>query len=245
VDAATGEVAAIEVGGGPVGITTGNLGTDEDPDRFVWVTHSTDKTLWELDADPPYNESIQTLLFRPGGLAFGEGSLWIIVAQADAVDQIDAARLQGVGDPIEVGAGPVAVGAGGGAAWVSNSLGQSLSRIPATLGAAEPARPLDFTPGPLALDPEGEALWIIDTDGDAVVRYDTTSRSVVAIIEVGRSPVGVAVGAGSVWVANESDGTVSRIDPATNTVIATIAIGGAPQGIAVSDTTVWVAVAEP
>jgi serine/threonine-protein kinase len=245
VDAATEEVAAIEVGGGPVSITTGNLGTDEDPDRFVWVTHSADRTLWEIDADPPYNDSIQTLGFRPGGLAFGEGSLWIIVTQADAVDQVDAARLQGVGEPIEVGAGPVAVVAGSAAAWVSNGLDRSLSRIPATLGTAEPARPLDFTPGTLALDPEANALWIIDTDGDAVVRYDTTSRSVVALIEVGQSPVSVAVGAGSVWVANESEGTVSRIDPATNTVIATIPIGGAPQGIAVSGTTVWVAVAEP
>ena len=50
-------------------------------------------------------------------------------------------------------------------------------------------------------------------------------------IPVGRSPAGVAVGAGSVWVANSGDGTVTRIDPTTDKSIATIAVGGSPQAI--------------
>jgi len=39
-------------------------------------------------------------------------------------------------------------------------------------------------------------------------------------IRVGRTPVGIAVGHGSVWVANIDDGTVSRLD----------ARNGRPQG---------------
>jgi len=66
---------------------------------------------------------------------------------------------------------------------------------------------------------------------------------VVTTIAVGRSPEGVAVGAGSVWVANSGDGTISRIDPRTNNVIATITVGGSPQAITVAHGRVWVTVA--
>jgi YVTN family beta-propeller protein len=145
---------------------------------------------------------------------------------------------------IPVGAGPVGIVAGGGAVWVSNGLGQSLSRINATTGTTDIPIELDFVPGAVALDVETAALWVVDTDGDRVVRWDTGTRREVTRIDVGRRPVAVAVGAGSVWVANASDGSVSRIDPATNAVTQIILVGGAPAGIAVVDTTVWVAVAE-
>ncbi len=59
---------------------------------------------------------------------------------------------------------------------------------------------------------------------------------------VGRAPVGIAYGAGSVWVANSGDGTVSRIDPTTSKVVATIPVGNNPRGIAVGDGKVWVTV---
>ncbi|HET9497773.1 MAG TPA: serine/threonine-protein kinase [Candidatus Limnocylindria bacterium] len=247
VDAVTGDLSLIDVGAGPQGITTGNLAPEaEDPELFVWVTNTTDETLTEIDADQPDRSApVQTLGFRPGGIAYGDGYLWIIDAQLDALVQRDTATRRPVGEPIEVGAGPVAVAAGDGAAWVSNSLDRSISRIPATFGSADAPIGLSFTPGALAFDHEAGALWIVDTDGDAVLRLDANTRREVERIDVGQTPVAVAVGAGSVWVANEFDGSVSRIDPATNTVIDTIVIGGAPRGIAVSGNTVWVAVAEP
>jgi YVTN family beta-propeller protein len=247
VDAATNDLSSIDVGVGPQGIAAANLAADgEDPDRFVWVTNTTDETLSEIDADQPdRTATTQVLLFRPGAVAYGEGFLWIIDAQVDALVQRDAASLEPIGDPIEVGAGPVAVAAGGGAAWVANDLGRSISRIPSALGTADAPIGLNFTPGALALDVEADALWIVDSDGDAVVRLDTGTRREVERIDVGQTPVAVAIGAGSVWVANEFDGSVSRIDPSTNGVIDTIVIGGAPRGIAVVGNRVWVAVAEP
>ena len=63
-----------------------------------------------------------------------------------------------------------------------------------------------------------------------------------ARIPVGRSPAGVAFGAGSVWVANSGDGTVTRINPSTSKPIATIPVGGSPQALTIADGRVWVTV---
>jgi DNA-binding beta-propeller fold protein YncE len=58
---------------------------------------------------------------------------------------------------------------------------------------------------------------------------------------VGRRPVALAIGHGSVWVANADDGTVSRIDPDRHEVIRTIGIGAPAIDLAVTTHAVWVA----
>ena len=67
------------------------------------------------------------------------------------------------------------------------------------------------------------------------------SGRIVASIAVGREPLAVAVGAGSIWVANTIDRTVSRIDPSSNRVTATIDVRRSPTAIAVAQGSVWVA----
>ena len=64
----------------------------------------------------------------------------------------------------------------------------------------------------------------------------------IASIPVGRSPAGIAVGAGSVWVANSGDGTVSHVDPRSDRVVARIPVGGSPQALTVADGRAWVTV---
>jgi virginiamycin B lyase len=61
-------------------------------------------------------------------------------------------------------------------------------------------------------------------------------------IRVGRRPVSIVMGEGSIWVANQGDGTISRISPTTNRVVARIQVGGAPIGLAVDSKGVWVAI---
>jgi DNA-binding beta-propeller fold protein YncE len=46
---------------------------------------------------------------------------------------------------------------------------------------------------------------------DAVALVDADGERVVGSVPVGRRPVAVTVGFGSIWVANADDGTVSRI----------------------------------
>ena len=76
---------------------------------------------------------------------------------------------------------------------------------------------------------------------DSVAVIDPQRSRVVGHVPVGRRPVALAIGHGSVWVANADDGTVSRIDPDRRAVIRTIGIGAPAIDLAVSPDAVWVA----
>jgi len=68
------------------------------------------------------------------------------------------------------------------------------------------------------------------------------SGRAVATVKVGRRPVAIAAGGGSVLVANVDDATISRIDPRRRKVVATISIGPNPTHVAVGEGGVFVTV---
>jgi YVTN family beta-propeller protein len=74
---------------------------------------------------------------------------------------------------------------------------------------------------------------------NAVGAIDPKTNKLVASIPVGKTPVDVAVGFGSVWVANQDDGTISRISASSRTVDRTIGITGTPLALAVGSGYVW------
>jgi DNA-binding SARP family transcriptional activator/streptogramin lyase len=76
---------------------------------------------------------------------------------------------------------------------------------------------------------------------DAVAVIDPQRSLVIGHVPVGRRPVALATGHGSVWVANADDGTVSRIDPDRHDVLRTIGIGAPAIDLAVASDSVWVA----
>jgi DNA-binding SARP family transcriptional activator len=76
---------------------------------------------------------------------------------------------------------------------------------------------------------------------DSVAVIDLQHSRVVGHVLVGRRPVALAIGHGSVWVANADDGTVSRIDPHRRELIRTIGIGAPAIDLAVGTDAVWVA----
>jgi DNA-binding SARP family transcriptional activator/DNA-binding beta-propeller fold protein YncE len=76
---------------------------------------------------------------------------------------------------------------------------------------------------------------------DSVALIDPQRSRVVGHVLVGRRPVALAIGHGSVWVANTDDGTVSRIDLDRHEVVRTIGIGAPAIDLAVATDAVWVA----
>ena len=76
---------------------------------------------------------------------------------------------------------------------------------------------------------------------DSVAVIDPQRSRVVGHVLVGRRPVAVAIGHGSVWVANADDGTVSRIDHDRQELVRTIGIGAPAIDLAVTTDAVWVA----
>jgi DNA-binding SARP family transcriptional activator/DNA-binding beta-propeller fold protein YncE len=76
---------------------------------------------------------------------------------------------------------------------------------------------------------------------DSVALIDPERDEIAGYVLVGRRPVAMVVGHGSVWVANADDGTVSRIDPDRREVVRTIGIGAPAIDLAVGHDAVWVA----
>jgi DNA-binding beta-propeller fold protein YncE len=79
-------------------------------------------------------------------------------------------------------------------------------------------------------------------DEEAQPAPATLEPSAGGPIQVGGSPIAVAVGEGAVWVANNTRGTITRIDPTTGTVQGgAIRVGSGPKAIAVGGGSVYVA----
>lgn len=64
--------------------------------------------------------------------------------------------------------------------------------------------------------------------------------SVGAIIEVDRTPAGIAAGEGAIWVSQANGDSLLRIDPSSNEVVAEIPVGDGPEGVTVGGGSVWV-----
>ena len=84
-----------------------------------------------------------------------------------------------------------------------------------------------------------------DSGGESSAAARTTTPTtpttpIVATIDVGNDPEGVAATEDAVWVTNQDTGTVSRVDPATNQVVATIRGVNAPYAVAATGDAVWV-----
>ena len=61
------------------------------------------------------------------------------------------------------------------------------------------------------------SVWVTVSGG--LVRLDPATGDVVARIDLGGRPWGVATAGGAVWIANETDGTITRVDPSTNAIV--------------------------
>ncbi|MFA9408221.1 MAG: beta-propeller fold lactonase family protein, partial [Candidatus Dadabacteria bacterium] len=86
----------------------------------------------------------------------------------------------------------------------------------------------------VAVTPDGSHVYVTNCSSNTVSVIQTSDNTVVATVDVGQCPTGVAIPNNtSVFVANTSSDTVSVIQTSDNTVVATVDVGIAPIGIAV------------
>jgi YVTN family beta-propeller protein len=80
----------------------------------------------------------------------------------------------------------------------------------------------------------------LEAKPNSLAVVDPGRNRLVAVVPVGTTPRGVAVGS-SVWVANSADGTVSQLDSRTFKVVQTVGIGTEATDIGTGAGGVWVA----
>jgi YVTN family beta-propeller protein len=221
----------IAVGSGAVGVANGDDETVTRIDsRFDSVQDSIDLGAGgALEPQPVF------------AVATGDDGVWV-TSGAHQVLRIDPKTDANVSSTT-VALSPLALAFGDGALWVASAM--RLSRIEPATNAVTASAPV---PGAAAIAAGNGYLWLIvpgELHGE-VWRFDPSSISPTATVQVGVQPSAIAIGDdGSVWVANSGDGTVSRVEPLTATVVTTITLGERPTGIALGGGKVWVTVDRP
>lgn len=214
----------------------------------VWVTADGGKV---YRIDPAANRVVATIEVGGPiiGVWAGDGSVWVTrpTEGTGELVRIDPATDAVVGQPIEVGPGPVSVISGFGALWVTNTSPPSVVRVDPTSGEV---RTMGFT-GQVAVG--YGSLW--SASGDQVVRADPETGQPIETFRILRA-VAVAASEGQVWVLAlpESSspelfypmkGTAAlwAIDPAENRIVGQPVLIDDLQPIALTagEGAVWVA----
>ncbi len=108
---------------------------------------------------------------------------------------------------------------------------------PLTRATAQAAANGPTQSSPIALAPNGRAVWVCnpDTDSVSVINVENDANQKVAEIKVGDEPNNLAIAPnGTVYVANTISGTVSIINPATLEITGTLLAGTEPYGLALT-----------
>jgi len=142
---------------------------------------------------------------------------------------------------IPAGKGPDGIVVDGTTVWVSNSRGNTLTRLD-TKTSKPIGKPLKVGTNPDQVAASKGVVWVTNTDDGTVSRVETDPQPrESATVQVGSEPEGVSLGKQLVWVANGGDDSVSRLDRASATVVGgPIGVGNKPIGVFVGENNVWV-----
>jgi hypothetical protein len=183
-----------------------------------------------------------------GSVAADGGSVWVVTydfeRSAARVVHLDAPTGRVVARiPIDGLAYNIA--AGGGSVWVAaNDAGgrPALVRIDGRSDRITGTVP--GVTGPIAVDASG--VWAVQ--GTSVVRIGPDSLDIDARIPLGRVPLDISVGGGSVWVLGRtvdddgvSSGPLTQIDATTATVVRRVQFASTGLWLAAAEDGVWVA----
>jgi peptide/nickel transport system substrate-binding protein len=176
----------------------------------------------------------------PNAIASGSDSLWIALANRNAVVRVDP-TTNTIQQTILVDKGPAAIAVGGGFVWVANSLAGTVTQIDPQTNGGQVVRHFSVGNGTNDIAFGLRAVWVANGADRTVVRIDPETGSPSAPIPVDDGADAIAAGNGAVWVASESAGVVSRIDPVSRNVTDQINVGSDPVALAVGGRSIWVA----
>src|SRR5262249_20935607 len=90
----------------------------------------------------------------------------------------------------------------------------------------------------LGVDPQTNSIYVANEANNTVSVINGSTSHIMAKINVGKSPVSIAVGKDKIYVANQGNrnipGTISVINGRTNRLTTTIPLGGNPVSVAIN-----------
>jgi len=153
-----------------------------------------------------------------GGIAAGEGAVWMMADRHGRLLRIDP-TLNKIAGSVKVSDGSFVPVAGAGAVWVSSTERNLVSRVdPVTLNIVAE---IPVGPAPRFMACTESDVWVLNQGDGTVSRIDAASNQVVATIDAGVPGQGgdISVGEGFVWVTMINI-PLTQINPATTLLVA-------------------------
>jgi YVTN family beta-propeller protein len=223
VDPATHTVIdTIDVGKAPTGIAIGG--------GSIWVADSGERSVTRINAATRRVVDQITVGNGPRAIAFGAGAVWVANYADGTVSRLDA-DSGSASEPIGVGSLPTAIAADDNGVWVVGEDAGTVTELDPATGAAR-AAPIAVGARPAAIAIGGGAVWVANSADGSISKIDPEGHRVVAVVDVGGSPVALADTQSALWVAFRG-GFIERIDPAdTSQTTSPIATDATPTAIA-------------
>jgi YVTN family beta-propeller protein len=194
VDPQFGQVTeTTTVGGTAFGSPNGSVALDPSS---VWAVFG-DSTLARLDAAGGVLEE-GLAGSQPAGIVVAADSVWVTNSADASVQRFNSSTFrQGPLRTFNVGTQPAGIVYSDGAIWVANAGAASVTRIDPSSGGVTQ---IEVEEGPTALAATPGAVWVANTAAGTVSRIDPETNAVVATIEIGNAPAGLAAAYGHLWV---------------------------------------------
>jgi streptogramin lyase len=180
----------------------------------------------------------------PVGVAYGDGSVWVINERDKTFQRIDPVSGAELVARSALGT-PTGVAWGEEALWITNGFGNPEGGTPVVRVEPTDATPRVFfdAPGGKSIVVAFASVWVGDETRGVVRRYEALTGSELAAISIeGGGPLALAVGTGAaegIWVADPLNDRVHLIDPETDEVTSSIEVAD-PTAVAAGDAGVWV-----
>jgi len=211
----------------------------------VWVSHASDDTVTRID--PQTNRVVARIPVgpQPNGIGVSPGAIWVANDGAPSVSRIDPATNKVVAT-VRIGparaccSGHSELTVGGGSVWVAVPTLASVVRIDPATNAVK--RTIQLSGQPYGfLTADARAVWAASAHStSAVWRIDLrTDRESARVTGPLMTPIGLALGFGSLWVADLDAKTIDRVNPRTGRIIARLRVGGYPVRLGVGFGSVW------
>ena len=130
----------------------------------------------------------------------------------------------------------IAITPDGMAAYVANSVDNSVVAINLKTKTLAAVIPVEETPIAIAITPDGQTAYVANADTNDVIPIDIATNTLGLRIPVGKGPISIAItpDGQTVYVVNMDSNNVTPIDVATNTPKMPIPVGNKPLSIAIT-----------
>ena len=228
----------------PCPLLPGGCGGAAMDRNALWISRTPDSSVLRID---PRDNSVAARIAvgpQPEGVATTPGAVWVVNRGGPTVSRIDPVTNRVVAT-IRIGparaccSDHIAIAAGGGAVWASVPNLLSIARIDPATNAVKrirlPEQPCAF----LAAD--ARAVWAAGGHCTrSIMRVNArTNRVNGGVKGVLVTPIGLALGFGSLWVADLDSKAIVRVNPRTARIVGRLRVGGSPVPLAIGFGSVW------